>query len=300
MELSVGVGTLCAVTMWTDRLSAVARDRLPAEAAETWIKLFQPGIRLAFAGPGPRVGRLGGNPALPPEMDWPSWPDNGPLNFIAEVDCAALPREFLSIPLPAEGTLLFFYFDGEHQPGYPDSALVENIEGSRVIFVSEGTAVTERTAPPGIDPYPSVDLFTEVVATAPEREHHLLDQTRTASGATLAEAVQTVLGPGRSGTDVFGELRWEVEEGPFHQVGGFAAPVQGSVENELADQVFAGSWSDPGFAEEAARWVLLAQIDSCEEADMCWGDVGRLYWVIRSEDLAAGRFEAARCTMQCG
>ncbi|MCK2244104.1 MULTISPECIES: YwqG family protein [unclassified Crossiella] len=286
--------------MWKDRLSALAKDRLPAEAAETWIELFQPGIRLADSGPGPRVARLGGNPALPPEVDWPSWPDRGPLNFIAAVDCAALPREFLSIPLPAEGTLLFFYFDGERHPGYPDPAFVEDVEGSRVIFVPAGTAVTERTPPADINPYPSVDLFAEIVATAPEREHLLLDQTRTASGATLAEAVQTVLGPGRSGPDVFGELRWEIEQGPFHQIGGFATPIQGPVEKEVAGEVYEGSWYDPGFAEEAARWVLLAQIDSSKEADMCWGDVGMLYWVIRSADLAAGRFENARCTMQCG
>ncbi|WHT16414.1 YwqG family protein [Crossiella sp. CA-258035] len=286
------------MTTWKDRLSALARDRLPAEAAEKWIELFQPGIRLT-AGPGPRVARLGGNPALPPGVDWPSWPGHGPLNFIASVDCAALPREFLRIPLPAAGTLLFFYFDGERQPGCPDPALAEDVEGSRVIFVPAGTAVAERT-PPGIEPYPGVDLVAEVVATAPEREHLLLEQTRTASGATLAEAVRTVLGPGRSGTDVFGELRWEVDQGPFHQVGGFAAPVQGPVENEVAALELADSWQDPGFAEEAARWVLLAQIDSCQEADMCWGDAGMLYWVIRAEDLAAGRFEAARCAPQCG
>ncbi|WP_370643399.1 DUF1963 domain-containing protein [Amycolatopsis sp. DSM 110486] len=29
------------------------------------------------------------------------------------------------------------------------------------------------------------------------------------------------------------------------------------------------------------------------------GDVGTIYWVIRSDDLAAGRFDAARFTMQC-
>lgn len=269
--------------------------------AGKWTELFRPGIRLTTAGAGPRVGRLGGDPALPAAEEWPTWPGQGPLNFVAAVDCAALPREFLSIPLPAAGTLLFFYFDGDSRSVQDDSASVEDAEGSRVLFVPAGVPVAARAAPDGVVPYPGRDLSAEVVVTAPEREHVLLDRTRTASGASLAEAVATVLGPGRTGTDVFGELTWEVAgEGPQHQVGGFAAPVQGAVEVEVASAVLEGSWQDPRLAEEAARWVLLGQFDSDEAAAMTWGDVGMLYWVIRTDDLEAGRFDRARCTMQCG
>jgi uncharacterized protein YwqG len=32
---------------------------------------------------------------------------------------------------------------------------------------------------------------------------------------------------------------------------------------------------------------------------MGWGDSGRLYWLIRRDDLAAGRFEQATFTWQC-
>jgi hypothetical protein len=32
---------------------------------------------------------------MPAEL---AWPGRGPLDFLAAVDCAALPREFLSIP----------------------------------------------------------------------------------------------------------------------------------------------------------------------------------------------------------
>jgi len=285
------------VTSWNDRLSALARDRLPAEVAATWIELFQPGIRLVSAGGGSRVGQLGGNPSLPAAMDWPTWPGQGSLNFVAAVDCALLPRTFVTTPLPDAGSLLFFYFDRR----YEYSAMAEDVEGSRVIFVPAGTAVTERTAPADASSYPRRDLFAEVVATAPEREHVLLDRSATASGVSLAEAVKTGLGPGRSGTDVFGELVWEVNQGvPLHQVGGFAAPVQDSVEKEIAAVVLDDAWSDPQLDEEAARWVLLAQIDSDDDADMIWGDVGTLYWLIRADDLKAHKFDASRCVMQCG
>ncbi|WP_254885968.1 DUF1963 domain-containing protein [Streptomyces sp. NA02950] len=46
--------------------------------------------------------------------------------------------------------------------------------------------------------------------------------------------------------------------------------------------------------------MLLAQFDSDEDTGMMWGDGDVLYWLIRPEDLAAGRFEAAVFTWQCG
>ncbi|WP_134665109.1 MULTISPECIES: YwqG family protein [unclassified Amycolatopsis] len=289
------------MTAWKDRLSALAQDRLPAEVAAKWIELFQPGIRLVSRGTGPRVGQLGGNPALPEAVEWPAWADHGPLTFVAAVDCATLPREFVTIPLPEAGTLLFFCFDGRYTPDRYQHDLPRDADGYRVLFVPAGTPVAERTPPSGLDPYPRRDVVAEIVATAPEREHFLLDHTTIASGESLAEAVKTVLGPGRAGTDVFGEMTWEVAQGTRrHQVGGLAAPVQGAVENEIAAEVLEGGWEDPRHKEEAARWVLLAQFDSAEETDMMWGDVGMLYWLIRPDDLKAGRFDAARCLMQCG
>jgi len=285
------------VTSWRDRLSALAREQLPAEVAAKWAELFRPGIRLVPAGAGPRVGRIGGAPALPEELAWPEWPGRGPLDFLAAVDCAALPREFLSIPLPEAGTLSFFYFDGFRRES-DDSPLLEDVEGSRVVFVPAGVPVVEREAPEGLDPYPARDLFGEVVATAPEREHILLDQTRISNGESLAEAADGP--PDFPGTDVFGELVAAARGGGReHQLGGFAAPVQGAVENEIAAEVL-GDYRDPRRVEEAARWVLLAQIDTDDEADMIWGDAGMLYWMIRADDLEAGRFDRARCTLQCG
>ncbi|WP_410634041.1 YwqG family protein [Amycolatopsis sp. cmx-4-83] len=288
------------MTSWRDRLSALADEWLPPEVAAAWAGLFRPGIRLVSEGPGPRVGRLGGAPVLPEDVPWPEWPGRGPLDFLAAVDCAALPREFLSIPLPAAGTLLFFSFDADRRES-DDTPMLEDAEASRVVFVPAGVPAAERAAPDGVDPYPARDLFGEVVATAPEQEHILLDQTETASGETLAEAAEMVELPGEYvGAEVFGQLVWQLhEKGPHHQIGGFAAPVQGAVEIEVAANVLGGH-QDPGLVEEAARWVLLAQLDSDDDAGMIWGDAGMLYWVIRAEDLEAGRFDRARCTLQCG
>ncbi|MEV6900071.1 DUF1963 domain-containing protein [Amycolatopsis sp. NPDC051372] len=84
-----------------------------------------------------------------------------------------------------------------------------------------------------------------------------------------------------------------------HQIGGYGTAIQDAAETEVAVMALGGGRRDPALAEEGASWVLLAQFDSDDEVDMMWGDVGTIYWVIRSDDLAAGRFDAARFTMQC-
>ena len=53
-----------------------------------------------------------------------------------------------------------------------------------------------------------------------------------------------------------------------------------------------------GEAAPAPGMQLLAQIDTDDAADMMWGDVGTLYWLIRPEDLAARNFEASSFTAQ--
>ena len=50
----------------------------------------------------------------------------------------------------------------------------------------------------------------------------------------------------------------------------------------------------------ADDWHLLLQVDSDDAADMMWGDLGRIYFWIRDEDLAARRFDAPGVVLQCG
>ncbi len=77
--------------------------------------------------------------------------------------------------------------------------------------------------------------------------------------------------------------------------------MQGDVEYEVAQAALGVSvdWCDHALACEAGRWLLLAQVDSDDNANMMWGDVGMLYWLIRPEDLTARRFDRALFTWQC-
>jgi uncharacterized protein YwqG len=256
--------------------------------------LFRPAARL-FAGVDGKQsgGYLGGNPVLPPATDWPMWPGHGPLTFIASVNCADLPLRELDIPLPADGTLLFFYFDGQldggNHPVYCEDP--ETMTGTRVIFIPAGVPVKERATPEGLTANPKIGLSSEVVATAPHGAHALLRKTFSAGNVSPED---------RPSAQVFGDVVQLVTKGPLHQIGGFAYPIRCPVESEVAQTALGGKvpWHDPRLATEATRWVLLAQIDI--GGDMMRGGVGALYWLIRPDDLANRRFDAALFTWQRG
>ncbi len=50
----------------------------------------------------------------------------------------------------------------------------------------------------------------------------------------------------------------------------------------------------------ADDWVLLLQLDSDDTGGFMWGDLGMLYYWIRSGDLAERRFDRVWMTLQCG
>lgn len=95
--------------------------------------------------------------------------------------------------------------------------------------------------------------------------------------------------------------------GVTHRLLGHADAIQGDMQLEcqLASHgVDCGGVPDEHdprvarLAAGAADWQLLLQIDSEPLASMTWGDVGRLYWWLRAEDLRARRWEAAWLVLQ--
>ncbi|MFI9236175.1 YwqG family protein [Streptomyces sp. NPDC053079] len=288
-------------------LHDLARQHLAADVAERWIGLLRPGVRLvAVTEPGPEdvvVGRLGGLPALPADVEWPVWEGHGPLSFVASVDCAALPAGDLDIALPDGGTLAFFYFDGQIDDG---DALVEvgdpgSQAGARVIHIPAGVPVAERALPAVDDEdvefeaYPEVPLTARVEWTAPDSWHPDV-MTALSSGGAVKDG-----GGHPEEAGEFLDKLWDLDREADHLIGGHPNPVQNPVEYEIAHGLLGRDtdWHDPRVAEEARGWTLLAQIDTDHAADMMWGDTGALYWLIRPQDLAELRFDRAMFTWQC-
>jgi len=291
---------MCAMQISDSPLAEAGRRYFSAQDAETWISLLRPGFHLRALAPDESVaGYLGGDPALPADLEWPAWAEHGPLNFVAAIDCAEVPAHELDIPLPESGQLLFFYYDGlgDSTVVYTDSDSV--INGTRVIYVPADAEVALRSAPEGLTPFPRLLLGGDMIATAPDNENAAL----IAAYGDPDDPADYVDYPT---TDADGNGFWDEltafrrDHAPHHRIGGYALPIQGSVEPEGAQVFHPGKEEQAETArkELAAQLVLLAQIDSDSRSAMGWGDAGRLYWMIRRDDLTAGRFDKATFTWQ--
>jgi hypothetical protein len=134
---------------------------------------------------------------------------------------------------------------------------------------------------------------------------------------TLPSPFSQSLPPAVRDNDALYGAWWDVHAGaegstpalPRHQIGGWPDVIQDDM--ELACQLVSqgvrmGNQSeyDATFKAEleagAEEWVLLLQLDSDDEGPgWMWGDLGRLYWWIRRQDLAKGDFSQMWLVLQC-
>lgn len=109
------------------------------------------------------VGQAGGLPRLPVGMGWPGSEIGSPLPFIASVDCAALPRAE-GLPLPADGSLLFFL---HHEEDHEGGSFTGQSGFAQALYVPAGTETVVAPVPPDHD---SARVFNEDIPfLAPER-----------------------------------------------------------------------------------------------------------------------------------
>jgi hypothetical protein len=217
------------------------------------------------------------------------------------VDCDQIPGEDLDIPLPESGLLLFFYFNGAGTDAvdYLDPETITG--GTRVVFVPDDARyVTERPAPAGLEPFPRVLIGGDLIATAPDNEN-AAKIAAFGDGDADADDDYTEFPYTDDGDGFYDMLTaFRRDHSPHHRVGGYALPKAGSVEKEAGHALAPG---DDDAAKAARRALLpelvaLIQIDSDARAAMEWGDTGRLYWLIRRDDLAARAFDRATFTWQ--
>jgi len=243
-----------------------------------------------------RAGRFGGMPHLPAGTPWPSiWP-GAPLAFMASLDCAALPR-IAGFALPEAGSLLFFLASAE---AVESCSIADEQKFARVVHLPAG-AETVAAEPP-FDEFaefrdeplfgPENTLFAKVEVDLPDwldlaedgrsefQKHLTRDMPHCAELTALVER----LWPGRE--------PWIGED---FLIGGYSISAQNSPETQLADED--ETHLPPGperlyrWAEAEHRvmreWVPLAQFSVPHKEYV----IGR--FLIRHEDLAAGRFDKA-------
>lgn len=269
-------------------------------------KYFRPGAILC---PRPAIesdlilgqSRMGGRPDLPPDHKWPEY-ENKHQVFIAQINLEELEGWAVPMGLPKSGHLFFFHDQdmswqlGPKQENCPlvlySSVPAKNL--SRAEFpddlrdedkrrlCSVGIHCLQLQAPPWSQLYETFDSSNkdDVAVFKKYRE----DCIEYVSGALH-----------RSDED---------GERPWHVLGGFADIVQDPVESECVsyfsdlseeeqdEMTMKESLAFEEQQDKAARdWLLLFQCDYDSIADTCWYDMGKLFYMIRQQDLASLAFD---------
>lgn len=251
----------------------------------------QPSLRLMTGKRGSQsVGRLGGRGNVPSGVTWPTWLDGQPLSFVAQFDLAALPR-LQGLPLPSSGSLFFFYDAVNHPWGYDP----KDAGCCKVIY--------------------SPSRLSE---NSPRRPDPDLDEEARFKPMALTATVETSLPS--TNDDLFRDLHATPQEfdaylrladplkSPVYRIGGHADEIQGDIRLEaqlVSNGIYCGDGNGyargrkKGLNAGASDWRLLLQVDSEERTGMDWGDSGRIYFLIRHEDLRHHRFDKVWLILQC-
>lgn len=240
--------------------------------------------------------KLGGNPSLRADFDWPVDKDR-PLDFLAQINLEQVKRFDTQGLLPETGLLSFFY-DIENQPKGCDP---NNLGGFRIIYTPNVSKLSEAKSPNTEFVLPECRIDFYEMKTVPHVGSRALKDFVIASEMTEKEAAS------------YNDLSFEIElfyssDLNNHHLLGHATNVQGDM--QLEAQLVSGGlncggssgFEDPRCAElesDADEWILLLQLDSDETRRMQWGNCGILYFWIRKEDLANRRFDKAWMTLQC-
>ncbi len=234
----------------------LAREQgTPEHVIDRVLRLARPRIELRPAGhsEGPVVGRYGGRPPLPAGFVRPV-PD-----FIASVDCAALPAGVLDIPLPEDGHLLFFASRSQYEGNDEDRS-------GRVVYVPAGTA------PPEDDDHDASESFPL---------HGHVDWNM--PGDSSFDAVEA----DEECESLFEQYDLDdLDESDAGELtlGGYACP-------ELDDPCLR-RWPD----DDDEAWLMLAQ--ACITLTDARTDPQALgIWMIRRQDLAEKNFESVKYVM---
>ena len=252
------------------------------------------------------VGRAGGLPSLPVDMEWPAGP-GGPLPFVAAFDCAALPQVD-GFGLPPDGSLLVFL---HHEDAYGTYDRVEEQGHARIVYVPAGIDTVVAAEPDHMEPMfdatrefiaPQHDLFAVVHAHLPgwlDKEEDLSDFQK--------QLVRDL--PHRRELSALVRRLWPGGTYAAFQFGGYTKGIgemytehlyttpdlimaEESLEarEQAGDPVVTPEQRDYLLEEELHRvwrdWLPLVQFDPGD-------DVYRGRFLIRVEDLAARRFDQA-------
>jgi len=218
----------------------------------------------------PGFSKVGGEPDLPPGVEWPVGPE-GPLAFLLQVELAAARAAGGPDWLPESGALWAF-----HDDRWDASDQV------RVIHAPNGE---RQSAFPPITIPRARRYRQRPVAFSAHQSSPSLDWLEVdVRGKTFTDEELDTL------ADTFEDLGPE----PHHRIGGY--PLEHQMMNLplMAERRSRGlddqAPADAEMREAAQAWRMLFQVDYDTDLKMTWGDAGRFYVLVREADARAGEF----------
>ncbi len=255
--------------------------------------------------PRPDESKLGGKPFLPAGFEWPVFTDNEedvtrPLSFFCQInlkDIAPLDKDRM---LPDRGMLYFFYECASFRWGFDPA----DKGAARVYYYESTEGFVPCAVPAELDPeytIPEIALQFITGSSFPGFEEFECHSDLAVDWEDY-DAVVEKLG-----------VHPPEDDEEIHKLLGYANLIQGEMLTEC-ERARRGLYSgDPesyqsteedeanAIADHAKDWVLLLQLSTISKGDFefMFGDCGSLYYYIRKEDLAAGRFEDGWFSLQC-
>lgn len=233
--------------------------------------------------------KIGGRPDLPKNQSWFREDNGKALSFLAQINFKDSTQYDSKGLLPQTGIAYFFYSAEQEAWGFdPKDKDKFKVFYSEVVDPSELQRKDFPDDIPGYSRFASCKIEFSTSQGLPDWESHEL------IGLLTDEELDTYL-----------EL---TEEELITKLLGHSNNIQGAMEEEcqlVTNGLFCGDPS--GFNDQRAKtlkegardWCLLFQIDSIEEAGMMWGDVGRLYFWIKTDDLKNKLFDKSWMILQC-
>lgn len=256
---------------------------------------------------------FGGKPFLPADFQWPRYTldDDLPLAFLGQLNLADVAPFDTEGLLPRQGILSFFYeLDTMEWGSSPELR-----DCFRVFYFSEPVLLVPAVFPQDLDEayqLPRAPVSFTSRKSLPSWEEYAdlvpepLDPQVLVDGADSIynKVCQELLG-------------YDRQDGNKCKPLGYANVIQDSMQMEC-QLVSAGfeTGNGPVPLDDSQRqqmkvaakdWILLFQMDSLSEGvfpqtgdfELMFGDCGRLFFYIRREDLAAGRFDCCQLVLQC-
>ena len=237
--------------------------------------------------------KIGGVPHLPADFKWDRFKDK-PLAFLAQINLEQAAEYDKQGLLPKTGMLYFFHEGGDEVWGFDP----KDKGGFRTVYYDGGTS--ELIA------VPLPDDLEDYFKFKPCRLQFSCEKSYPSN---LYELSNVFFGSDESDdNDDFYYIASENSGNVIHKLFGYPDLLQNDIFLEcqlVSSGLYCGNasgYNDPraeGLKEGAADWMLLFQIDTDDNADMMWGDVGRVYFAIKKQDLQNRNFDAVWSVFQC-